>query len=183
VEGVQVDDYINFSSIGLLEALERFDPSYGVSFKTYARSRIRGEVLNNITKFSEKAHSLTARRKLLKQRLGLVQDKQDLNKPLESIVDTILDLALGFLIEDKSSTEQDLRLGGADYDSLEVKAIQANVFILMGQLPPDQKSIMELHYKEHVGFSEIAERLNISKGRVSQLHSQSLESLRRKLKW
>jgi RNA polymerase sigma factor FliA len=57
VDGMESDDYINYAMIGLLESIERFDPRFGISFKFFAKKRIKGGILNNIVKFSEKAQS------------------------------------------------------------------------------------------------------------------------------
>jgi RNA polymerase sigma factor for flagellar operon FliA len=53
--GLEVEflDYVQFATLGLIEAVERFDPTMGVAFPTYATARIRGSILNNLEPLSE----------------------------------------------------------------------------------------------------------------------------------
>jgi RNA polymerase sigma factor for flagellar operon FliA len=69
--GLEVDflDYMQFATLGLIEAVERFDPSLGFAFTTFATPRIRGAVLNNLEPLSEHYTQIRLRQRIAAQRL------------------------------------------------------------------------------------------------------------------
>jgi RNA polymerase sigma factor for flagellar operon FliA len=184
VEGMESDDYIHFSSIGLLESLDRYDPTFGVSFKNFARVRLRGEIINNIVKFSERAQSSSMRNKLIKERVASLQATYaNQSESGEALVETILDLAIGFLIEEQPEEEQVISIAGTGYDSLEINALQDRIFACFDKLSDTQKEVMNAHYKESKNFKSIATELGLTAGRISQIHTQSLNILRKIISW
>src|SRR5207247_5117094 len=51
---IEFGDYLQFASVGLLEALDRYDPGRGVQFRTFAARRMQGAILNGLEKLTEK---------------------------------------------------------------------------------------------------------------------------------
>jgi RNA polymerase sigma factor for flagellar operon FliA len=181
VEGLERNDYMQYATMGLLESIDRFDPSHGCHFKYYARKRIQGAILNHIVKFSEKAHAGYARKKLVQTRLADFEwDKAGMPgcSPEASLVDAILDLATGFLFETNVQDHQN-----SLFNDGEMHTMVERVHDEIAKLNEKQRLIMELHYKEGKSFIEVSEALSLTAGRVSQLHSEAIKVIRKKLSW
>ena len=71
---VEFGDYLQFASIGLLEAFERYDPSRGVQFRTFASRRMHGAILNGIEGLTEKLQQIAARQRIRRERLDDLKD-------------------------------------------------------------------------------------------------------------
>jgi RNA polymerase sigma factor for flagellar operon FliA len=181
VEGLERSDYLQYATIGLLESIDRFDPSHGCHFKHFARKRIQGAILNHIVKFSERAHASHARKQLVQSRLDdFPWEHNDApgSSPESSLVEAILDLATGFLIEESAlSTNNDL------FDDGEMHILIERVRHEITLLSEKQSVIMNLHYIEGKSFLEVSEVLGLTAGRVSQLHRDALKTIRKKMRW
>jgi RNA polymerase sigma factor for flagellar operon FliA len=75
---IEFGDYLQYASVGLLEALERYDPARGVQFRTFAARRMHGAILNGLERLTEKQQQIAARRRLRNER---VQDIKALGAP------------------------------------------------------------------------------------------------------
>lgn len=180
--GMDADDYVQYASIGLLEAIEKFDPARGVHFKLYAKSRIQGSILNSIVKFSEAAQSKYAYNKVLKERLLSLENARDTQaNPQDIIVNIILDLATGFLLESEPNEKEYIRVSDSNFDSVEISALKAKVFDSFELLDDKSKLVMTGHYRDYKSFSIISEEMNMSAGRISQIHTNAIRTLRRKI--
>lgn len=178
IPGADYNDYTHYASIGLLEAIDRYDPSKGCHFKAYARMRIRGSILSNVVKFAETSHCQAWHKRQLSERLASIRDNLPEELSLEDeLVTTILDLAVSALMEQQAVNEQQ-RFAGSQYDSVEMQALHQRTLDQVKYLEPDQQTIVLAHYQEAKTFTEIAQQMGVSNGRVSQLHSKALKALR-----
>jgi RNA polymerase sigma factor FliA len=66
---VEFGDYLQLASIGLVEALDRFDPARGVQFRTFAARRMHGAILDGLERMTEKQQQIAARQRLRNERL------------------------------------------------------------------------------------------------------------------
>lgn len=164
--------------VGLLEAINRFDPARGILFQTYARHRIRGAVFDGMRalrdNFGHEAqghlHAIAIRERVT----TLVEEAP--TDPLEAFVASAVGLSLGFLMEAGSVPAHPHTADGyADREHEEISKALAEA---IEQLPKREQAIMVLHYHHYVPFVAIAEQLGVTKGRVSQLHKRALERLR-----
>lgn len=177
-------DCVQNALIGLLEAIDRFDPSRHIKFETYARHRIRGAVFNGLRTLREGRAPGGARGDAWArdQASALAERTQSLDDgstsdPLDAFVAITVGLGLGFLLDQESFPP------GADappdaYAELEKEELRASVIEGLGQLDEREQLIITLHYYHHVPFVDIAAQLGVTKGRVSQLHKRALDRLR-----
>jgi RNA polymerase sigma factor for flagellar operon FliA len=168
-------DCVQNALLGLMEAIERFDPLRGIAFRPYARLRVRGAVFDGL-------------RVLRNVHLGLSYDMaqaakerveslgEDDGDPLENFIATTVGLGLGFLLDTQSMPG---RMQPADaYAELEKAELSAAVSESLDRLSERERAVVVMHYYHQLPFVTIAERLGVTKGRISQLHKSALERLR-----
>ncbi|MDF0606936.1 sigma-70 family RNA polymerase sigma factor [Neisseriaceae bacterium TC5R-5] len=179
--------------VGLLAALEGFDPQRDVDFKTFATPRIKGEILNALSRASEVASQLSGRKKYLQDRVNHLGQQPD--SAFEQLLSLSVGLAIGFMLEDDrlyqaSADEDNGKVLAADsvYQSLQMQQLKTLLHQHLHQLTPRQRQVIRLHYFQGLLFADIAQALQLSKGRVSQLHQEAIDKLKvtlanRKVDW
>jgi RNA polymerase sigma factor FliA len=99
---IEFDDYLQLASVGLIEAMERFDPTAGAQFKTFAARRRHGAILDGLERLTEKQQQIAARQRLKVQRNeSLVEGAVELSKgarPQEKALKYIAEAGLAFAI-------------------------------------------------------------------------------------
>jgi len=175
-------DYLQYGRVGLLEAIDRFDPDKAVNFMSFAQHRIRGSILNGIEHASELAAQQAQRRRAKRERIkalreGTVDQKSD--GTFDGMVDLAIGLALGYILED-SGLARDLREDRmADpYQNVEVRRMGERLTLILQALPDRERMIVQAHYLDQRDFIEIAAEMGLTKGRISQLHSRALRLMR-----
>lgn len=197
---VDFDDYLQLARIGLLEAFDRYDPELNVQFRTFAARRIRGMVLDGVAQLSERQQQLSVRRRLLAERsasiahrqgpmptpaspstnLGAAHDQHD-GGLFQYLAEVGIGLAVGFMLEDSGMfAAPKERSSGPDpaYQAVALKHTRQQLLALLKQLPAAEQRVLSLHYLQGQAFEEIARALNLTKGRISQIHKKALASLR-----
>lgn len=195
---VELDDLIQAGTVGLLEAVGRFDASQGASFATFASQRIRGAMLDELRSRDWLPRSVRRNARMvdeavrrLEQQLGRAAEENEiateLGMELEEYRQLLSDTNSGnllpfeMLLEEGAEpgvedTTQDTPLqqflDGEKRDQL-VAAIEA--------LPEREKLLMALYYQEELNLKEIGAVLGVTESRVSQLHSQAVGRLRARL--
>ena len=199
-KSVEIDDLISAGTIGLIQAMERYDPSRGIQLKTYAAFRIKGAVLSELR--SRDILSRSSRKKVrelekaqveLEQELGReVQDKEladrlkvemdELNK-IRSIGSFSI-ISIDELVGRNENTRDSLLSYLSDEtvdDPLALaglKELKAALAEGIEQLPEKEKLVVSLYYVEELTMKEVGSVLNVTESRVSQLHSQAVKRLR-----
>jgi RNA polymerase sigma-B factor len=196
--GEPLDDLIQVALIGLVKAVDRFDPGRGVEFATYATHTIAGELKRH---FRDKGWAVRAPRRMQELYLRLTQVVGSLGQKLGRSP-TIAELAA----ETQGSEEEVLEAleagqayrsasldvpkgGNEDGDTLgeglgeedpDLANAEARVVLspLMARLAPRQRQIIRLRFFEGLTQSEIASRLGISQMHVSRLLARSVAELR-----
>jgi RNA polymerase sigma factor FliA len=194
---VSFDDYLQYARVGLLEALDRYDPAREASFETFATYRIRGAVLNGLEKSTESAAQAAFRRRSRHRERAqslLLPDTHEAAEfgesiddgssgprvdPFAGMVDFAILLAMGYVLEDSGEWNP----AGADraadpYKSVQLERVRARLSLLVDALPQRERLIVRYHYFEHLEFQAIGAILELSKGRVSQLHARALRLIR-----
>jgi len=203
---VQLEDLISSGVVGLLDAYERFDPSKGVSFKTYASVRIRGAILDNLRGLDWAPRDLRSRSREVEQAYSRLEQQlgrpasdfevaAELNMDLasfHSLLDQLNGLTIGHFKAGESEEE------GIEADSLPIwyspttpadspfealgKSEMRDVLAhAIEQLPEREQLILSLYYKEELTMKEIGQILGVNESRVSQLHTRAVLRIRSKL--
>jgi RNA polymerase sigma factor for flagellar operon FliA len=180
---VEFADYLQLARVGLVEAIDRFDPSFDVNFETFASYRIRGAVLNGIHRYSEKSSQQTHRQAVMRERSESLQeqaeDDQTAEDSFEELVDVTIGLALGYILEDSNIWSAERMDRESDpYRSLEFKRLSERLGLIVQALPERERAIIRHHYFEFMEFNMVAELFGVSKGRISQLHARALQLIR-----
>jgi RNA polymerase sigma factor for flagellar operon FliA len=200
---IQIEDLISSGVIGLMDAIDKYDPSRDNKFKTYAEFRIRGAILDELRtqdwvprSVRDKAKKLDRMSAELEQRFGRKPTDDELSQALGMPIEEFFDMNAKvkgvqmFSIDDFGGTN-----GTAErrslLDSLE-NPNSKNPFTQLRnasardilrkhieELPEKQKLVLQLYYFEDLNLKEIGRILEVTESRVSQLHTQAIEKLKK----
>lgn len=194
--GEPLEDLVQVASIGLLKALDRFDPARGVSFVTYATPTILGELKRHFR--DEASWPVRMPRRLqetsLRIRLAVAELHQELGRSPtipeiaertgleeDAILETMEAEYAGRPVSLDGSVDEDGQapVDVADHDrGFDLAESWASLSPLVKQLPERERKILVLRFFDDLTQTEIAERLGISQMHVSRLLSRSLRRLR-----
>ncbi|NLZ53685.1 MAG: FliA/WhiG family RNA polymerase sigma factor [Thermoanaerobacteraceae bacterium] len=188
---LEYEDLISYGVFGLIQAIDRYDAKKGIKFETYAYSRIKGSIIDELRKIDwipqgvrKKAKILQNAFSELEQLLGRSVNDEDicsyLNisiKELHQLYSEVtaycsvlsFDDLIGFEAG-QSSNQPDVQA-----EKQELKEILGNA---INRLSPQEKLVITLYYYEGLNFKEIAKVLELSQGRISQLHTKAILRLR-----
>ena len=171
-ESVPFEDYLQYARIGLVEAIDDYDPGREASFETYSSYRIRGAVLNGLGRESEVA----AQRNFWRTR---TQERADALPPPGEPVPIADDMeAVGFVLEHDGDDVPDEAVQANPHAAAEQVELLALIGLALEKLPARERELIRRHYFEQCEFRVIASELAVSPGRVSQLHAQALLRIR-----
>ncbi|MBP96481.1 FliA/WhiG family RNA polymerase sigma factor [Candidatus Poribacteria bacterium] len=198
------EDLVSVGLMGLLDAIEKFQPGKGAIFKTYAWHRIRGAILDEIRALDwvprsirDKASQLEKAYQTVRQRTGRAVEEFEVAEELgisqQQLQEILAEVGCTSIltIEDLMTDEENEEIVNdwlADPYAVDVQEqveLQENKEILaesIDQLPEKEKLIVSLYYNEEATMQEISLILGITVGRVSQLHSSAIVRLRNTLK-
>ena len=160
------DDIESAALIGLIDAVDRYDPARGVPFEGYAGLRIRGAVLDELRRLDD--HTRDERR-----RARVVVDAQD-----PEIAAYHATLSLDLLLE---SGDRDWAAEDESNDRYESQDLRTRVESALRCLPPRQREVLARYYGDSLTLRESAARMGISEARACQLHGRAIFNLRREL--
>lgn len=178
---VEFDDFLQLANIGLIEAINRFDPTHGTRFTTFCTPRLRGAVLNGIEKLTEAQEQLSFDRRRRAERVESLKDMRDDKRQLQSLGALATGLAIGFMLEGTGMfLASDVPTFGyaEGYESASWQQLGLTLRAAVSDLPTNERKVISLHYFDALPFEQIATLLDLSKGRISQLHRAGLERLR-----
>jgi RNA polymerase sigma factor FliA len=195
------DDVLSAGTVGLLHAIDRFDPDQGVRFETYALQRIRGAIIDTIRSLSplsrgagRRARMLDETTAMLAQRLGrapsqeelareLGVDQAELGRMLLESAHVIISLD-GASSGDDEGDVQSLRdllhdpdEAGTD-EVVEENELVERLSSAIDSLPPRDRLVLNLYYHEELTLKEISRVIEVSESRVSQIHTAAVMKLR-----
>jgi len=185
---VSREDLLQSGVLGLLDALQRFDPSHGVKFETYASLRIRGAMLDELRRLCWLPRSLIRQMRELDKaqtdlsgRLGREPTELELAKEMglkpEALHKVIAEINSAFLL---SLEETSFHHSAVDApETVVLDGIAANeLAAAIDKLPERQRVMLALYYQEEMTLKEIGLVLGVSESRVCQLHARALAYLR-----
>ncbi|MBI2413278.1 MAG: FliA/WhiG family RNA polymerase sigma factor [Deltaproteobacteria bacterium] len=202
---IDVNDLISSGTIGLLESIDRFDPSKGVQFNTYASIRIRGAIMDELRSMDwmtrsmrDKSNQLEKAYDEIERKTGRPAEVEEVAKFLEITTDdlhTILSQvsALSVLnLEDMGINHYDEGMdilecikdpdGKDPMTIVKFNELKRRIAEAVETLPDKEKLIISLYYYDELTLKEIGKVLDITESRVCQLHSQTMHRLKAKLK-
>jgi RNA polymerase sigma factor for flagellar operon FliA len=184
--GAELDyaDLVQIGMVGLLEAIDRYTPARGIRFETFATHRIEGALLNGLPAYSELQRQLAVRRELIRERSQSLQATAPQDRSaLERLAELAIGLALGFALEDPGLGEAaELAEPDNAYARAELAQLRRRLAELTERLPEAEQRVIFRHYFQQQPFEEIASGLNLTKGRISQIHHAALRRLRQRLR-
>lgn len=198
-EHVGQDDLYSAGLVGLLQALRNYDPTCGASFETYARTRVRGAMLDELRKMDwvprtvhEKARKIQTVMAQLEQKLGRAPTETQMAKALNlsmseygKLLNEIRPAA--FVCLDTVSSEDDtgelheVVANSAEESPLEKISQRELKQVILGrlkELPAMQRKVLALYYGEELHLREIAEVVGLTESRICQIHAQAILSIR-----
>jgi RNA polymerase sigma factor for flagellar operon FliA len=198
------DDMRSAGMVGLIDAANKFDASKNILFKTFAEYRIRGAILDEMRKLDWFSRSLRDKQNRIAKTLShleltLAREPEDhevahaMGIPLEEyrkMLSEVSHLGCVSLNETLDNSEQgkafietleDQRESASPDFRLENHELTKIMAEVLAKLSEKERLVISLYYYEELTQKEIAEVLEISEGRVSQLHSQALIKLKNKV--
>ena len=201
---VSVDDLIHAGILGLMDAIEKYDPGKNVQFKSYAKFRIRGSILDSLRELDWSPRELRKRARQIEEAHRNIRAAK--NRPAtEPEVADVLEMSL----EDYQQLLGEIR--GLDLGSLQAEAgetgredevvtalpappeldpfaltVRAETKHLLAQAVRDlnekERQVLALYYFEELTMKEVGAVLGVGESRVSQIHSAALIRVRARLR-
>ena len=199
---IEMRDLVNAGVLGLLDAVDKFEPERNVKFKTYAEVRIRGAILDSLRNLDWAPRSLRKKSKDLEktyaeltQKLGRAATDEEVSEALgediedfHALVDQLHGLTIGSFenLSDSEDSENFINYypddGSNDpYARFETSELTGFLTEAIEELPEKERLVLSLYYYEEFTMKEIGTLLGVNESRVSQLHTKATLRLRGKL--
>jgi len=203
---ISVEDLISAGVIGLMDALDKYDPQKKVQFKTYAEFRIRGAMLDELRALDWVPRSVRQKSTQLEKTLARLEKKKgeaaedeevasELGLSLEAYYDLLNEVKGVSLLDlddfrrglEGPSEEEPFGLveERADYDPFEKLRVEELKTILaraIEELSPKERQVLSLYYYEELTLKEIGEVLGYTESRICQIHGKAILKLRAKMR-
>jgi RNA polymerase sigma factor for flagellar operon FliA len=199
---LDAEDLLSYGIIGLINAVDRFEPNRGIKFEAYATARIKGAVIDHLRALNWMPRSAVTRSRQLEriladleQRLGRPAHEDEVAAEVGVSIDRYrqmlleagtsilsLDAPLGTMRpeDDSSSLGELLEDVSSPSPSEEVERIevQEQLASAVRRLPPRERRLLSLYYEDELTMKEISQVMHVSESRVCQLHAQAVLRLR-----
>jgi len=185
---VSREDLLQSGVLGLLEALQRFDPAQGVKFETYASFRIRGAMLDELRRLCwlpralvKQMRELGKAQTVLAGSLGREPTEAELAREMgvkpEDLHRIVAEINSSALLSLEETLFNHPAAEAPETVVLE-KLVAAELAAVIDKLPERQRVMLALYYQEEMTLKEIGLVLGVSESRVCQLHAHALAQLR-----
>ena len=187
---VEQDDLVSDGVLGLMDAIERFDPSRGLTFQTFAVPRIRGAIIDGLRAMDfvprsvrDKVRAVQQATLALEERLGRLPGDEEVARELGIPVQQVRDLNRQTSSSHANLDDFDLadELSSAADATVEEGDANASLMRVVGELSERDQVVIALYYFEGLTLAEIGRVLGVTESRISQVHSRATASLRAKL--
>ena len=203
---VEEADLISYGLIGLISAIERFDVEREIKFETYAITRIKGSIIDELRSLDwvprsvrAKAREIERANHKLENKLQRAPTDEEMAKELEMSVDdfqesllqisnsTVVALDELWTVSDSSGDQVSLLDTLHDPDApdpqavLDATEIKDRLADAIARLPEREKLVIALYYYENLTLREIGEVLGVTESRISQLHTKAVLRLKSRL--
>jgi len=201
-DSVDVDDLYSSACLGLIESMERFDRTRNVNFYTFAERRIKGAILDTLRSLDFLPRNVRTRLKQLEAYIDKFYRNEGRKPDIPEIVKNtdFEEPEIYRLLEVHGNDKLlslDEKVSGDNETNLidfiksqcltpEDEVVREKLIDSLGEeiesLPEKEKYVVSLYYYEELTMKEIAEVLDITESRVSQIHSAAVAKLKRRLK-
>lgn len=204
-QNVEFDDLVSYGVIGLFDAIDKFDPGKHVKFKTYAVTRVRGAIFDQLRQLDwvprsvrQKTRELEETVRRLEAQLGRSASDEEIARELgislrefEKLIMKISGTTVLSLNDVWYAGEDSDRMSIGDSiespqsrnpDSIvEKQEIKRVIIEAINELPEKEKKVLVLYYYENLTLKEIGAVLGVTESRISQLHTKAIMRLRGRL--
>lgn len=201
LKGLEKDDLIGYGTVGLIEAIDRFDETRNTSFESFAIARVRGSIYDqlraqdHLTRGSrKKVKNLSKITSELERKLGRCPTDGEIAKELSISLDELRaiqqesQIGIFSLDETRDDSEESMSLSemvpsnNIDIlNEIEENEMKELLIKAIDHLPTREKTIIGLYHYKKLTFKEIAEIMDFSESRASQLHARAISLLKSKL--
>lgn len=189
---VEYEDLMGFGVFGLIDAIDKFDINRDLKFETYAQIRIRGSIIDSLRKIDWVPRGLRKKAKEIENTISKVENKlgrsatiieiaEELEVDEKEVENTLSELSTINVL----SLEETLAIKGdisCDPDSpetmFEAKELKLILKEAIEKLSEKEKMVVSLYYFDELTYKEIANVLEVSESRISQIHSKAIISLK-----
>jgi RNA polymerase sigma factor FliA len=196
-------DLISYGLMGLIGAIERFEPERGIKFETFAMTRIRGAIIDELRSLDwvprsvrSRAREIEAAQVKLEHELQRAPSEAELAQKLgieeEELRSSLLEIANSsvyaldelWTVSDSSGDKVSLLDTISDpraedpQESLDSSEIKDRLTEAIASLPEREQLVVALYYYEGLTLREIGEVLGVTESRVSQLHTKAVMRLK-----
>jgi len=190
---IELDDLMQFGLIGLNDAIQRYQAQEGVPFEVYARTRIRGAMIDGLRQADllprhvrDRVREAEEAVRRLSHTLGRPPDDGEIAAALEMSLDEYRSLLADAVSiqygadddEGGSSAAEMVPDDDTPQTIMERRDDTRKLAQMLRQLPEREAMVMALHYQEGLTFREVAKVLDLTPGRISQMHTQAIVRLR-----
>jgi RNA polymerase sigma factor FliA len=199
---LEAEDLVSYGMIGLINAIDRYDPSRGVRFEAFASVRIRGAVIDQLRTLNWLPRSAISRIRQIEATLATLEQKlgrpareeevaHEIGVPIDRYRQMLLEtnstvLSLDAPLSSLSQEDEVASLGELLVDhsvpgpveQAEQQELTNTLSTAIDNLPEREKLLLSLYYQEELTMKEISKILNVSESRVCQLHMQAVMRLR-----
>ncbi len=202
---IDLDDLQNTGVIGLMDAIDKYDPNKNCKFKTYAEFRIKGAILDQLRSLDWVPRSIRQKSRRLEQayteveqRLGRSATENEVAGSLgieldefHFLLNQVRGISMINLDELRSGADSDQPMHGDIFEdvkaenpftSLKSREMRQAVAECIGILPEKERLVISLYYYEDLNMKEIGNVLGITESRVCQIHTKAVARLRSKLR-
>ena len=199
---IEEQDLYHIGTLGLVEALDRFNLEYGIKFETYAIPRIKGSIIDELRKLDWIPRSLRNKTNMYKEKtveleqkfsgsytdadvsngLGIKQNdlnnwKRDMNSLNMLSLDRPIDDSNSQNLYDMIEVDEETYVD----NNMEEEEMRKVLLESVKQLPEKTRLAITLYYYEKLTFKEIGKILNVSESRISQIHSETMTKLKKSI--
>lgn len=192
------EDIVSFGIEGLIDAIEKYHPSKGAKFESYALMRIRGSIIDKIRSSDWLPRSLRKKIKeikiateRLKQQIGRAPTSKEVADVLGMDEEKMLeimssDLSVNSIYDKKGTGDDSVEIidtiedenSSKPEEELERSDAKRELENALKKLPERERTLLIFYYHENMTLKEIGEAINVSESRVCQLHAQAIMKLR-----
>ena len=202
---VDDEDLVSYGLLGLIGAIERYDPDRDVKFETYAIARIRGAIIDELRALDWVPRSVRSRAREIERAIAELESKlgvaptdeqiaEKIGITVEELEDSLTDISRSSIAAldelwsvsgegDQVSLMDTIEdtTGPRPADVLDESEMREALADAIARLPEREKLVVTLYYYEELTLREIGEVLGVTESRVSQLHTKAILRLKSRL--